>query len=507
MELSTAATGHGSVETGRHLSIQHGSDEFLSDDNGYMTTLSSNCSEHSDWQPCLSKKKGKNNSSARSGKGSITPQSTTMKKGVPPKNAATGAGVEKKAHKRPTNRNIVRWNGRLLFISLFCITRTCPYMQNYWLSCWAEDLDRTLLLAIQHECERNNVTLPWAKIAQHISETTTEGAVKQHLHKLRQRRVKARYATPRVQTGGASEHCQALKSAFFPSFSILHTNNLLIYIAEDASISATKTAHVQDKPKKPGSIKLVAKAQDKKSNKHSLRANEDEQVIPTSDPGSIPQMDPVQQYAMLLANNINKPQIAASGLHDNIQPATPQPIHAHSVPSRPLNYNPWATPQAVFTPQALSHWDSQPLPNTNLPLDGGLSNSRGNNYGQMSFNRPSPSYNSYMQEPYTPQSTLPLSEPLYVGHQLGFSNLSHPNNTFSANNADIGPDVGPAIDSIHPQETFCGPQSALDHCNLETIGNDNSDPHADEDHVHHRAFELLAQYENAGADDFFDWQR
>ncbi|EEP79258.1 predicted protein [Uncinocarpus reesii 1704] len=75
--------------------------------------------------------------------------------------SASRSGAPAKTPKpRPATRTIVRWN---------------------------DELDRQLLLSIQSACNSAGIRIPWAQVAEIMGEKITEGAIVQHLAKLRSR--------------------------------------------------------------------------------------------------------------------------------------------------------------------------------------------------------------------------------------------------------------------------------------------------------------------------------
>lgn len=60
--------------------------------------------------------------------------------------------------------------------------------QSAWLTILTEDLDNLLLLTIQSACNLTGVKIPWDKVAELMGPKFTEGAIVQHLSKLRLRR-------------------------------------------------------------------------------------------------------------------------------------------------------------------------------------------------------------------------------------------------------------------------------------------------------------------------------
>ncbi|KAL2856691.1 hypothetical protein BJY01DRAFT_242734 [Aspergillus pseudoustus] len=61
---------------------------------------------------------------------------------------------------------------------------------------WDENLNELLLLTIQSVCNAKDIKIPWAEVASVMQHNTTEGAIVQHLTKLRKRRVEAKKAVP-----------------------------------------------------------------------------------------------------------------------------------------------------------------------------------------------------------------------------------------------------------------------------------------------------------------------
>ncbi|KAF7162624.1 hypothetical protein CNMCM5623_007849 [Aspergillus felis] len=68
---------------------------------------------------------------------------------------------------------------------------------------WDSDLDELLLLTVQSVCNAKNVKIPWADVASTMGHNVTEGAIVQHLSKLRSRRVDAdKPVPPPLRRGG-----------------------------------------------------------------------------------------------------------------------------------------------------------------------------------------------------------------------------------------------------------------------------------------------------------------
>lgn len=67
----------------------------------------------------------------------------------------------------------------------------------------SDDLDELLLLTIQSVCNKEGVRLPWAEVAKSMGNNVTDGAIIQHLAKLRIRRVeKNKQVPPPLRRGG-----------------------------------------------------------------------------------------------------------------------------------------------------------------------------------------------------------------------------------------------------------------------------------------------------------------
>lgn len=91
--------------------------------------------------------------------------------------------VAKSAKQRPATRTIVRWNGKSPVKAV-----------NSVQSCWkgvanqaTDDLDKQLLLSIHAACASAGIKIPWASVAELMGERISEGAIVQHLAKLRSR--------------------------------------------------------------------------------------------------------------------------------------------------------------------------------------------------------------------------------------------------------------------------------------------------------------------------------
>jgi hypothetical protein len=58
------------------------------------------------------------------------------------------------------------------------------------------DLDELLLLTVQSVCNLQSIKIPWGEIADTMKNNVTEGAIVQHLAKLRARRIEAKKEVP-----------------------------------------------------------------------------------------------------------------------------------------------------------------------------------------------------------------------------------------------------------------------------------------------------------------------
>ncbi|KAL5360709.1 hypothetical protein BJX96DRAFT_150708 [Aspergillus floccosus] len=98
----------------------------------------------------------------------------------------------KKPLNRPKKRTLVRWDG-MSFSSTSRLTLRA-YHANMLII--VDNLDELLLLTIQSVCNKNSVKIPWAEVAKTMGHNVTEGAIVQHLAKLRSRRVASDKAVP-----------------------------------------------------------------------------------------------------------------------------------------------------------------------------------------------------------------------------------------------------------------------------------------------------------------------
>ncbi|KAI1932379.1 hypothetical protein LOZ65_000673 [Ophidiomyces ophidiicola] len=110
----------------------------------------------------------------------------TSNKSVVEKDKATSALKPKEPARvpkqRPATRTIVRWNG----MSQIKVQAYFKYNEEI-LTMPSDDLDRQLLLSIQSACNLAGIRIPWANVAELMGEKITEGAIVQHLAKLRHR--------------------------------------------------------------------------------------------------------------------------------------------------------------------------------------------------------------------------------------------------------------------------------------------------------------------------------
>ncbi|RAK96317.1 uncharacterized protein BO80DRAFT_497078 [Aspergillus ibericus CBS 121593] len=91
-------------------------------------------------------------------------------------------GPSRKTSNRPKKRTLVRWD---------------------------ENLNELLLLTVQSVCNTNSIKIPWADVARTMGHNVTEGAIVQHLAKLRSRRVAAEKAVPPpLRRGGVGVSCK-----------------------------------------------------------------------------------------------------------------------------------------------------------------------------------------------------------------------------------------------------------------------------------------------------------
>ncbi|OOF92505.1 hypothetical protein ASPCADRAFT_133520 [Aspergillus carbonarius ITEM 5010] len=92
-------------------------------------------------------------------------------------------GSSRKSSNRPKKRTLVRWD---------------------------ENLNELLLLTVQSVCNTNSIKIPWADVARTMGHNVTEGAIVQHLAKLRSRRVAAeKDVPPPLRRGGIGALCKS----------------------------------------------------------------------------------------------------------------------------------------------------------------------------------------------------------------------------------------------------------------------------------------------------------
>ncbi|RAK81829.1 uncharacterized protein BO72DRAFT_178651 [Aspergillus fijiensis CBS 313.89] len=105
----------------------------------------------------------------------------------------------RKSSNRPKKRVLVRWDGIYTFFSL---PSTLIFLSTHKLTI-EENLNELLLLTVQSVCNIQSVKIPWTEVASTMGHNVTEGAIIQHLAKLRSRRVAAgKPVPPPLRRGG-----------------------------------------------------------------------------------------------------------------------------------------------------------------------------------------------------------------------------------------------------------------------------------------------------------------
>ncbi|KAI9038652.1 uncharacterized protein KD926_010596 [Aspergillus affinis] len=103
-------------------------------------------------------------------------------------------GSPKKSLNRPKKRVLVRWDEILLTT--------------------VENLNELLLLCVQAVCNAQSVKIPWSEVAKTMGHNVTEGAIVQHLAKLRSRRVSTgKVVPPPLRRGGVGVAIKPTKAA------------------------------------------------------------------------------------------------------------------------------------------------------------------------------------------------------------------------------------------------------------------------------------------------------
>ncbi|PYI16851.1 hypothetical protein BO86DRAFT_432141 [Aspergillus japonicus CBS 114.51] len=105
----------------------------------------------------------------------------------------------RKSSNRPKKRVLVRWDGIHPFFSL---PSTLIFLSSHKLTI-EENLNELLLLTVQSVCNIQSMKIPWTEVASTMGHNVTEGAIVQHLAKLRSRRVAAgKPVPPPLRRGG-----------------------------------------------------------------------------------------------------------------------------------------------------------------------------------------------------------------------------------------------------------------------------------------------------------------
>ena len=84
-------------------------------------------------------------------------------------------------------RNLVRWTGKT--------SASAAGLKISWVNL-ADDLDKKLLLCIQFACSEAGLRIPWENVAKLMGEKVSEGAIVQHLAKLRSKMLELRLDVP-----------------------------------------------------------------------------------------------------------------------------------------------------------------------------------------------------------------------------------------------------------------------------------------------------------------------
>ncbi|GKZ72943.1 hypothetical protein AnigIFM50267_009611 [Aspergillus niger] len=107
----------------------------------------------------------------------------------------------RKASNRPKKRTLVRWDG--MSLSRLQQSHLVEKLVRPRLT-RIENLNELLLLTVQSVCNTKSIKIPWAEVANTMGHNVTEGAIVQHLAKLRSRRVSADKAVPPPLRRGAT---------------------------------------------------------------------------------------------------------------------------------------------------------------------------------------------------------------------------------------------------------------------------------------------------------------
>lgn len=101
--------------------------------------------------------------------------------------------------------------------------------RNYYLTMakcvnYAENLNELLLLTVQSVCNREGVKIPWAEVGKTMSEDISEGAIVQHLAKMRTRRLQSNKAVPPPLRRGGSGPSSSASSSFLSASKSFETS-------------------------------------------------------------------------------------------------------------------------------------------------------------------------------------------------------------------------------------------------------------------------------------------
>lgn len=125
---------------------------------------------------------------------------------------------DKKALNRPKKRTLVRWDGKFRLSSTFLTAICCCRTHCCHTLTVLDNLNELLLLTVQSVCNTQGVRIPWGDVAGTMGNNVSEGAIVQHLAKLRTRRVASnKQVPPPLRRGGSTSTSKASATSTSPT--------------------------------------------------------------------------------------------------------------------------------------------------------------------------------------------------------------------------------------------------------------------------------------------------
>ncbi|KAI9883821.1 MAG: cofilin [Watsoniomyces obsoletus] len=140
---------------------------------------------------------------------------------------------------------------------------------------WTAELDQLLLLVIQSVCNQQKIKLPWDQIAEELDAKASEGAITQHLGKLRGQLTARGIKVPAgLRKGGSNGGAARASSSAGGAESAGNNQSLVLFSAGAKTDSDDDSMMSEDDQKKNKAKKSVKKAiKEEDSDYHPGRAN------------------------------------------------------------------------------------------------------------------------------------------------------------------------------------------------------------------------------------------